>query len=422
MFRNNKRWVIGFLMFLGIVINYMDRVNISHAILFIKDDLKLTPFQQGIILSSFSWGYVAFMLIGGYLTDKKGSRLIVSLSCLGWSFFTMLGTLAGNFNLFLATRVGVGMAEAPIFPSNAKVVKAWFPKNERGLATSLFDSGSYVGSALAAPLIILLMVTFGWKIAFIIFGVVGLLWSLVWYLYYREPEDFIGLSDKEKQIIPIEENTITNSQKISWKKLILNRKILSISFGFFCYNYLKNFFLTWFPTYLATERGFSIIKIGFVAILPPLMAIFGELLMGYLTDKMITKGVNLNIARKLPLCLGLLTSSIIVLSVFVSNEILAVILLTISYTALISASTGIWAIPGDISKTKHTVGIIGGVQNTFSNIAGIIAPLITGYLVQTTGSFIVPIVVSGILTIFGAASYWYGLGDLEEKIDFTENA
>ena len=278
MFKNNKRWIIGFLMFLGIVINYMDRVNISHAILFIKKDLDLNPIQQGIILSSFSWGYVLFMFIGGYLADKKGSRLIASLSCAGWSFFTILGTLTGNFNAFLATRIGVGMAEAPIFPSNAKVVRSWFLKNERGLATSLFDSGSYVGSALAAPLIILLMVTFGWKIGFVIFGVIGLIWSLVWYGYYREPEEFKNLSETERKIIPIEENIPRENIKINWKKLILNRKILSISFGFFCYNYLKNFFLTWFPTYLATERGFGIIKIGFVAILPPLMAIFGELL------------------------------------------------------------------------------------------------------------------------------------------------
>lgn len=404
-------------MFLGIVINYMDRVNISHAILFIKQDLNLNPIQQGIILSSFSWGYVLFMPLGGYLADKKGSRIIASLSCAGWSFFTIIGTLAGNFNNFLITRIGVGMTEAPIFPSNAKVVRSWFPKNERGLATALFDSGSYVGSALAAPLIIMLMVTFGWKVGFAIFGVIGLVWSLVWYAYYREPEEFKNLSQAEKKIIPMEENVSQKNIKINWQKLILNRKILSISFGFFCYNYLKNFFLTWFPTYLATERGFGIIKIGFVAILPPLMAIFGELLTGYWTDKMITKGVNINIARKLPLCLGLLISSVITLSVFVQNEFLAVLLLTISYTALISASTGIWAIPGDISKTKHTVGTIGGIQNTFSNIAGIIAPILTGYLVQTTGSFVIPIVLSGVLTIFGAMSYWYGLGDLNEKIE-----
>ena len=263
----------------------------------------------------------------------------------------------------------------------------------------------------------MLMVTFGWKVGFAIFGVIGLVWSLVWYAYYREPEEFKNLSQAEKKIIPMEENVSQKNIKINWQKLILNRKILSISFGFFCYNYLKNFFLTWFPTYLATERGFGIIKIGFVAILPPLMAIFGELLTGYWTDKMITKGVNINIARKLPLCLGLLISSVITLSVFVQNEFLAVLLLTISYTALISASTGIWAIPGDISKTKHTVGTIGGIQNTFSNIAGIIAPILTGYLVQTTGSFVIPIVLSGVLTIFGAMSYWYGLGDLNEKIE-----
>jgi len=119
MVRNNKRWIIGTLMFLGIVINYMDRVIMSHAILQIKTEFYLTSLQQGIILSSFSWGYVAFMLLGGYLVDKKGPRIMGALSCFFWSVFTGLGALAGNFSTLLSTRILLGMGEAPIFPTNA---------------------------------------------------------------------------------------------------------------------------------------------------------------------------------------------------------------------------------------------------------------------------------------------------------------
>ncbi|EKE06480.1 MAG: hypothetical protein ACD_18C00347G0005 [uncultured bacterium] len=417
MLKNNKRWIIGTLMFLGIVINYMDRVNISHAILQIKAEFHLSSLQQGIILSSFSWGYVAFMLFGGYLVDKKGSRIMGALSCFLWSIFTGLGALAGNFKVLLGSRVLLGMGEAPIFPSNAKVVKQWFPLKERGRATALFDSGSYIGSAIAAPFIIYLMVTFGWRYSFAIFSILGIIWSIVWFSYYRDPEEFKSLSNEEKAILPIQKNKEPDVKvKNQILTLLKNRKIIGISIGFFCYNYLKSFFLTWFPTYLVMEKGFSLIKVGFVAMIPPLVAILGELYVGYLTDKMISKNINVSFARKIPLCLGMLISSVIIFSVFAESIWMAMLLLTISYTALISASPGIWAIPGDLSRTKNMVGTIGGIQNTFSNMAGIIAPIMTGFLLDRTGSFVVPIILSGVIAILGAISYWFIVGKLEPVV------
>lgn len=413
--RHNKRWIIGTLMFLGIVINYMDRVNISHAILQIKEEFNLSSTQQGLILSSFSWGYVAFMLIGGLLVDKKGPRIIGSLSAFFWSLFTAIGALTTGFVTLLGTRFLIGVSEAPIFPSNSKVVKQWFPLKERGRATALFDSGSYIGSALAAPLIIYLMIHYGWRVSLLIFGVLGIVWSIVWFKYYRDPENFIGLTDIERKIIPkFEHNRKYTKKPIMY--YLSNRKIIGISAGFFCYNYLKNFFLTWFPSYLVLERGFSLIKVGFVAMIPPIIAIVSELLTGYLTDRMIINKIDVTLARKIPLCVGMLLSSVIIFSVFTSSIWLAMILLTVSYASLISASPGIWAIPGDLSKSKDNVGTIGGIQNTFSNIAGIVAPIITGFLIDMTGSFTAPIVLSGVIAIAGAASYWFVVGKLEPVV------
>lgn len=404
-------------MFFGIVINYMDRVNISHAILQIKVEFNLTPLQQGFILSSFSWGYVAFMLIGGLLVDRKGPRIMGAASAFLWSLFTGLSALATGFGTLIATRFLIGVAEAPIFPSNSKVVKQWFPLKERGRATALFDSGSYIGSALAAPFIIYLILHFGWRASFLVFSLIGIVWSIVWHRVYRDPENFQGLSEHERSIIPatIKDNYNPNNNK-SVSFYLKNRKIIGISLGFFCYNYLKNFFLTWFPTYLVMDKGFSLIKVGYVAMIPPLVAIISELLTGYLTDRMIQKKISVTIARKAPLCIGMLVSSVIILSVFVNSVWAAVLLLTISYSALISASPGIWAIPGDLSKTKDSVGTIGGIQNTFSNMAGIIAPIVTGYLIGKTGSFTIPIILAGILAIVGAVSYWFVVGKLEPVV------
>lgn len=402
-------------MFFGIVINYMDRVNISHAIILIAKEMRLSPLQQGIIMSSFSWGYVFFMLMGGWLVDRFGPRIVNALSCLAWSGFTAVGGFASGFTSFLASRFLVGASEAPIFPGNASVVRRWFPLHERGKATALFDVGSYVGAALIAPLIIVLMLSLGWRVAFIIFSAIGVVWSIAWFLYYRDPEEIGNRATTEELIcvgcdpsLPAEVKRTTSI----WN-LLKYRKIWGMALGFFSYNYLKSFFLTWFPTYLVAERGMSFLKVGIVAMVPPLSAIVAELLVGHLTDTLIKRGVSVTYARKIPLCIGMLLSSVIILVTFTSSPVLAVILLSFSYASVISASTGIWAIPGDIAPTKYDVGKIGGIQNTFSNVAGIVAPIITGALFGLTGSFGLPLIISGCVAVVGALSYWFIVGELK---------
>lgn len=415
--KTNIRWIIGLLMFLGITINYMDRVNISHAILIIAKEMHLTPLQQGIVLSSFSWGYVFFMLIGGWLVDKWGPRVTHTIAAIAWSLFTAMGAGVNSFVPFLSSRILLGAGEAPIFPGNAHVVKEWYPLQERGRATAIFDVGSYVGAALAAPLVIWIILSFGWRLSFLAFCGLGIIWALLWYWYYREPQEHTGVSKSELDYIQTpHKEVIQKAPKATLKsvlQLLKYRQIWGMSLGFFCYNYLKNFFLTWFPSYLVTERGFTLIKVGIFALIPPACAIVGELFAGYVTDKLIERGVNLTVARKAPLCIGMLLSSVIIGAVFVPNAMMAIVLLSISYTAVISASTGIWAIPGDIAQHKNQVGTIGGIQNTFSNVAGIVAPIITGWLYGVTHSFVLPLTISGILAIVGAFSYWFIVGELK---------
>lgn len=413
--KTNIRWRIGILMFLGIVINYMDRVNISHAIVLIAEDMHLTPVQQGIIMSSFSWGYVFFMLMGGWLVDRFGPRIVNALSCVAWSTFTAMGALVNGYVPFLLSRFLLGAGEAPIFPGNASVVKRWFPVQERGKATALFDVGSYVGAAIVAPIIIYLMMKVGWRPSFLFFALMGIVWSIVWYISYRDPSQHSKVSAEERVYIRIEgdkEGYVAGTNISIWH-LMSYRKIWGMSLGFFSYNYLKNFFLTWFPSYLITERGFSFMKVGVVALIPPMCAIVAELLVGHLTDVLIKRGVRVTYARKVPLCLGMLLSSVIIFATFTESPVWTMFFLSLSYASVISASTGIWAIPGDVAPSHDTVGRIGGIQNTFSNIAGIVAPIITGALFGMTGSFELPLIVSGIIAIIGAFSYWFIVGELK---------
>jgi MFS transporter, ACS family, D-galactonate transporter len=413
---SSTRWVISGLMFLGILINYLDRVNISHTILLMSQDIGLTPTEQGLILSAFSWGYVLFMLPGGWLVDRVGPRVINALSCATWSVFTALTGLGNTFASLLFFRVLLGAAEAPIFPGNAKVVCTWFPIQERGRATAIFDVGSYVGGALAAPFVVFVMLAWGWRAAFYACSVVGVIWSLVWYYYYRSPDEHRRVLPGElKHIRGAERDPKTGSAhpRFNWFSLLSNRKILGMSFGFFCYNYLKNFYLTWFPSYLVAERGFTIIKVGIVSLIPPACAVLAELFAGSVTDKLIARGVSVTIARKIPLCVGLMLSSVVVGAAYAKSQTLVIVLLSLSYASLIAASASIWAIPGDIAPSKDLVGSIGGIQNTFSNIAGILAPIITGVLYSTTGSFVLPLIISGALTLLGALSYWFVVGELK---------
>ena len=411
----NIRWNIGILMFIGMILNYLYRESISFAIILIASEMSLSAFQQGLILSSFSWGYVLFMIMGGILIDRYGTRIVLSTAASLWSIFTALSAASGGFFTLLMSRFLLGMSESPISTGNAKNVRLWFPLEERGKATSLFDVGSYVGSAIAAPLIAYLITRVGWRYSFYILAIFGVIWGYVWFIYYRDPEKHLKLSKSELNHIRKNElqDENDNTSNLSVLKLLKYRKIKGMALGFFCYNYLKNFFLTWFPSYLVLEKGMTLINAGIYSFLPPVFAVIGSMLAGHATDVMIKKGISITTARKAPLILGFLLSTVVVLAIFTSNPITAVILLTISYASVISASTGIWGIPGDIAPNKNWVGRIGGVQNTFSNVAGIVAPIITGWLFGMTNSFVLPLTISGILALVGAGSYWFIVGELK---------
>ncbi len=400
-----RRWLLCLLMFGGILINYIDRVNLSHVIIPMAEELDLNPIQQGILLSSFSWGYVGFMLIGGILVDRVGPRKMAGVAAAFWSIATCWTGLANSFFSSLGSRIALGAAEAPIFPANARLVKENFPLDERGRATALFDSGAYVGTAMAAPLIVLISIQFGWRVSFIVCGVLGLLWTLIWIRYSKR------LSNQNVQSA---DNKLA-SNGISRKQFFLllkNKKILGASYGFFCYNYAKSFYLTWFPAYLITQKGYSFLSVGFAGAIPPLFAVVGGLAAGTATDVMIKKGVSLTVARKLPLCIGLLLSSTIVLAEYVDSQVAIIGILSFAFAATISASPGIWSIPGDIAPDDTMIGTIGGLQNTFSNLAGIVAPILTGVLFSIYDTFVYALLLTSIISISGALSYWFIVGEL----------
>lgn len=385
----------------GIAISYLVRVNISHAIIPIAEEYSLNEVQQGMLLSAFAWGYVALMFIGGILVDKFGALKMSFRSAIAWSVCTAVSSVGFCWPMIFSSELLAGASEAPIFPANAKIVRNNFEENERGRATAIFDSGSYVGTAISAPLMSFLIINLSWRYAYIVIAIIGILWAIIWKQISKDLYDT---------------NEITSKVKLSKENVfscIVNRKVLGMSIGFFCYNYIKNFYLTWFPSYLVSEKGFSILKVGIWGMLPSIAAVFGGLIAGTITDKMISNGHSKTLSRKLPLCVGLICSGSIVFADSVHSGYLAVALLSFSFAMAIAASPSIWAIPGDIAPDSNLVGTIGGIQNTVSNIAGIVAPIITGYIIYKTGGFKVALLASGIISCIGAFSYIFVVGKLE---------
>lgn len=374
---------------------------ISHAIIPIAEEYSLNEVQQGMLLSAFAWGYVALMFIGGILVDKFGALKMSFRSAIAWSVCTAVSSVGFCWPMIFSSELLAGASEAPIFPANAKIVRNNFEENERGRATAIFDSGSYVGTAISAPLMSFLIINLSWRYAYIVIAIIGILWAIIWKQISKDLYDT---------------NEITSKVKLSKENVfscIVNRKVLGMSIGFFCYNYIKNFYLTWFPSYLVSEKGFSILKVGIWGMLPSIAAVFGGLIAGTITDKMISNGHSKTLSRKLPLCVGLICSGSIVFADSVHSGYLAVALLSFSFAMAIAASPSIWAIPGDIAPDSNLVGTIGGIQNTVSNIAGIVAPIITGYIIYKTGGFKVALLASGIISCIGAFSYIFVVGKLE---------
>lgn len=405
------RWVIAGFCFAGLAINYLDRSAVSVALPFMTGDFNLTPTEQGIILSAFSWTYAVMQLPAGWLIDKVGTRIMFGASVLLWSVFTALTTLAGNFATLLGFRLGLGIGEAGAYPSSAKSVSQWFPLRERGRATAFYDSGARVGSALAVPAVAAIIGLFGWRAVFLILGVLGLLWTIGWWTYYRSPEQHHGVNDAElahihSQDDPAQEHpeAVAGAPQGRIRDLLRYRTVWGMIAGFSCLNFVVTFFLTWFPSYLVEERGFSLLKLGFFGVIPGLTAVVGSWAGGLAGDALLARGWSVNKTRKTCLVAGMLTSSVIALAVVTEEAWLALVLLSLSYFAIAFAIVSVWCLPADVAP-RSRVATLGGAQNFAANIASAASPIVIGFLAGATGSFVVPLVVTGGVALLGAASF-----------------
>jgi MFS transporter, ACS family, D-galactonate transporter len=413
--RSKVRWNIALLMWGAIAINYLDRTVLSAATPEMMKAFHLSAEEMGLVMSAFFWSYALFQIPAGWLADKVGQRFSLALSVGWWSIATALTVASQGLKSLIIFRTLLGLGEAGAYPSNAGVTAKWFPDNERTRVSAIFDSGSKVGTAVAMPLVVWMMTSFGWKVPFIVSGLLGLVWVALWWAYYRDPE-------KHKYVNQEEISYIRNGQKkkdglndappMKWYQLLRYRNIWAMCIGFFMLNYAIYFFITWFPTYLVQDRGFQLMKMGWVSMIPPLAGLIAEIAAGFLSDRLYDKGFSLTFVRKLNLVGGMLLATTIAFAGLVDSAVWSIVLLSVSYAGLTTAACAIWSLPGDVAPQNMT-SMVGGMQNCVSNIGGILGPIVTGFIVSTFHSFIPALLVSGAATLIGAITYGLWLGKVE---------
>jgi MFS transporter, ACS family, D-galactonate transporter len=397
------------------LINYLDRTVISVAAPLLSKDLQLSPAVMGLVFAAFSWTYAVSQIPGGILLDRIGVRLTYFLSIALWSVCTTLQGLSSGLASLLSARLALGVAEAPAFPCNSRVLSTWFPQHERARATGVYSIGQYFGLAFLSPVLFWISAAWGWRALFLIVGVTGIVFAFTWITLYRDPHTSRRINQAELDHIAAggglaERHTATRFQWRSIGLLLRQRQVLGASIGQFASNSTLVFFLTWFPTYLATERHMVWLRIGFFAILPFIAATAGVVGGGVLSDILLRRTGSANIARKLPIVSGLLLASTIVAADFLDNDTAVIAVMSLAFFGQGMCNLG-WTLITDVAP-KRLLGLTTGLFNLCANLAGIVTPLVVGLIVSATGSFALALGFIAILAIGGVFSYIFVLGDV----------
>ncbi|MBO0940070.1 MFS transporter [Fibrella sp. HMF5335] len=413
------------LVFVNVVINYLDRTNLAVAASALSTDLQLSPAQLGWVFSAFGWAYAFLQIPGGLIADRFGPRVLYAFCLITWSLVTVCQGFVRGFSALFGLRLATGAFEAPSYPINNRVVTSWFPDNERASAIALYVSGQFIGLAFLTPVLTMIQTYAGWQGLFVATGTVGLVWGVIWYLLYRDPLDHRGVNEAELAYIESGGGSFRKKepqpgqpsagpgQAWQWSDLqqvFSSRTLWGVYIGQFAVNGSLWFFLTWFPTYLVKYRGLDFIRSGYLASVPFMAACAGLLLSGFISDRLVRQGTSVGVARKTPIISGLLLSMSIIGANYTNDTTLIIFFLALAFfgsgMALIS-----WVFVSILSP-KNLVGLTGGVFNFMGNLASIIVPIVIGYLAKD-GDFKPALVFIGALGLLGASSYIFLVGKIE---------
>lgn len=419
----SRRISVALALFVTVVINYLDRSNISIAAIDLSRDLQLTKVEMGLIFSAFAWSYSLCQIPGGLLADRVRPRVLYPILLTLWSLATIVQGFAGTVLVLVVCRVLIGVFEAPSYPINNRVVTSWFPISERAGAIGFYTSGQYLGLAVLAPVLVAFQTEFGWRALFYACGGAGIVWAWIWHAIYRDPDQDRRLGSEEKRQLEeggamlvwqggVKATTSGIPSRAEWAKVLGSRQLWGLYLGQFCIGTVTIFFLTWFPTYLVESRGMAFESIGFAASLPFLAALFGVLISGFLSDWLMRMGAGAGWARKGPVLIGVALSSCMIGAVGAQSDAAVLAFMSIAFFGNGMASIS-WIFVSLLAPRDH-VGLVGGVFNFIGGLSAAVTPLVIGSLVDGR-NFSLALIYVGSIALLAIMFYTVVIGNLEPR-------
>ena len=398
---NRRRWLVVGLLFVASLINYLDRSTISIALPLISADLRLDPTRQGLLLSSFFWSYAFMQVPVGWCADRLNLRWLYAGAFVIWSVAQGMCGLATGLGMLIAFRIALGIGESIYLPGGTKIVSLLFSSTERGLPCGLFDFGTRIGLVMGGVLVPWLLVPYGWRGTFMLVGFLALLWLPPWLAVAPR-----GLSGQSSP--PAASSALSSAPRR--RTITFNRNLLGICLGFFCFDYYWYLLVTWLPNYLVTVRHLSILRAGIYAALPFFVFGASEPIGGWLADRLIRFGWNETRTRKGMVTVAFLTGLLLIPAARVETPTAAILLIVGG--SLVGLATGNMIVILQACAPHHEVGIWTGFENFAGNVGGILAPLLTGLLIEKTGSYFPGFVLGALVLVTGLLAYWFVVGEL----------
>jgi MFS family permease len=401
-FSNKRRWSIVILLFAASLINYLDRAAISFALPLISKDFQLTPQGKGLLLSSFFWSYAMMQIPIGWCADRLNLRWLYAGAFTIWSVAQGLTGLSSSLAMLLGFRILLGVGESIYLPGGTKIVSLLFSPKERGLPSGLFDFGTRTGLVLEGILVPWLLVHFGWRRTFVLLGFTALVWIAPWSGFFprhlRAVNSNAALPDRAPQFVA---------------RSLLNRNLLGICVGFFCFDYYWYVLVTWLPDYLVTVRHLSVVQAGFYASLAFFTFGIAEPIGGWIADSLIRHGWDETATRKTIVAFAFSMGVFLIAAMRTAHIGVAIVLLI--GACLVGLSTGNLLTILQSCAPSEAVGVWTGAENFAGNLAGIIAPLAVGFLITSYGSYVPGFELASVVLLAGVLAYWFIVGDLKPQ-------
>jgi len=387
------------------VILFIDRVNLAAAAETIKDDLHLSNIQLGIAFSAFNYAYAPFQLVGGWIADRYGSRLTLAICALVWAVTTVVTGAVGGLATLFAVRFCLGMGEGATLPAATRALSKWTSESTRGFGIGLTHAAGRIGAGVTAPIVAFLITLMSWRWIFVVLGIVSAVWSLLWLWYFRdEPRDHSGVSPAELAVLPSGGQAARTSGPVPWRRLV--PRMVPMMVTYFCMGWTGWLYVTWMPSLFSKNYGIDMKKSAMFYAATFLCAMLAEFFGGVISDHLLRRTGRKSIARSLLVTVCLLLALCALIPAILVHELIpGVISFTLALFFLDTAISPMWIATMDIAPDY--AGSASALMNAAGAVAGILSPVAFGWILDLTGSWTLPFVVSmGLMLLGSVTAFW----------------